>query len=83
MHCGTFGSVAGIANVGRRPTVNGQRVQLEVHLFDFEKDIYGEHVCVSFHQKIRDEIKFDSFDELKEQIQKDCVEARSFHAISE
>lgn len=81
MHCDTFGSVPGIANVGRRPTVNGQHVQLEVHLFNFERDIYGEHACVSFHQKIRDEKKFDSFEDLKLQIQKDCVKAKAFHEI--
>ncbi len=83
MHSGTFGSVPGIANVGRRPTVNGEHVQLEVHLFDFDQDIYGQHVCVSFHQKIRDEKKFESFDDLKQQITLDCVKAKAFHAISE
>lgn len=83
MHSGKFGPVPGIANVGHRPTVNGERVQLEVHLFDFDQDIYGQHVCVSFHQKIRDEIKFESFDDLKDQIKLDCVKARAFHAISE
>jgi riboflavin kinase/FMN adenylyltransferase len=82
MHSGKFGHVPGIANVGRRPTVNGERVQLEVHLFDFEQDIYGQHVCVSFHQKIRDEKKFESFDDLKDQIQLDCVEARKFHQLT-
>jgi len=83
MHSGKFGSVPGIANVGRRPTVNGEHVQLEVHLFDFDQDIYGQHVCVSFHQKIRDEIKFESFDDLRQQITLDCVKAKAFHAISE
>lgn len=83
MHSGKFGSVAGIANVGRRPTVGGEHVQLEVHLFDFDQDIYGQHVCVSFQQKIRDEKKFESFDDLKTQIKLDCVKARTFHAISE
>jgi riboflavin kinase/FMN adenylyltransferase len=83
MHSGKFGPVPGIANVGRRPTVNGERVQLEVHLFNFNQDIYGQHVCVSFHQKIRDELKFESFDDLKEQIKLDCVKAKAFHAINE
>jgi riboflavin kinase/FMN adenylyltransferase len=68
MHSQKHGNIAGIANLGRRPTVDGQRVQLEVHLFDFEQDIYGEQVCVSFQKKIRDEKKFDSFDDLKKQI---------------
>jgi len=72
MHNQKHGDVAGIANLGRRPTVSGERVQLEVHLFDFDQDIYGEQVCVSFQHKIRDEKKFESFDDLKNQIKLDC-----------
>ncbi|MBE9568010.1 MAG: bifunctional riboflavin kinase/FAD synthetase [Proteobacteria bacterium] len=75
MHSRKFGDVAGIANIGRRPTVGGEHVQLEVHLFDFDEQIYGEPVCVSFQHKIRDEKKFDSFDDLKQQIQIDCQKA--------
>jgi len=74
-----LGDVPGIANIGRRPTVDGVRDQLEVHLFDFEKDIYGMNVCVSFHQKIRAEKKFESFELLKQQIELDCVRAREMH----
>ena len=76
MHSHKHGDVAGIANVGRRPTVDGKHVQLEVHLFDFDQTIYGERVCVTFQHKIRDEKKFDSFDELKQQIKLDCEQAR-------
>ena len=76
MHSQKYGDVAGIANLGRRPTVNGERVQLEVHLFDFDQSIYGEHVCVSFQHKIRDEMKFESFDNLKQQILTDCEQAK-------
>ncbi len=76
MHSKKYGDIAGIANLGSRPTVDGERDQLEVHLFDFNETIYGEQVCVSFQHKIRDEIKFDSFDDLKQQIQKDCAEAK-------
>ncbi|VAW53298.1 FMN adenylyltransferase / Riboflavin kinase [hydrothermal vent metagenome] len=76
MHSQKHGDVAGIANLGRRPTVNGERVQLEVHLFDFNQDIYGEQVCVSFQHKIRDEKKFESFDDLKNQIKLDCNQAK-------
>ncbi len=65
----------GIANIGTRPTVDGSRKQLEVHLFDFDRDIYGQHVCIRFIKKIRDEKKFDSFDELKQQIHQDCQQA--------
>lgn len=74
-----LGDVQGIANIGRRPTVDGVRDQLEVHLFDFEKDIYGMNICVSFHHKIRDEKKFDSFELLRQQIELDCVRARELH----
>ncbi len=76
MHSEKHGDIVGIANVGRRPTVNGKRVQLEVHLFDFNEDIYGEQVCVSFQHKIRDEKKFTSIDELKQQIKIDCEQAK-------
>ena len=76
MHSPKYGDVAGIANLGRRPTVDGTHVQLEVHLFDFDESLYGEHICVSFQHKIRNEIKFKSFDDLKQQIQIDCDQAR-------
>ncbi len=66
--------IPGIANVGTRPTVEGgNRVILETHLFDFNKDIYGQYVEVHFKQKIRDEICFQSLDNLKMQIKKDIV----------
>ena len=76
MHSPKYGDIAGIANVGFRPTVDGKHVQLEVHLFDFDESIYGEQICVSFQHKIRDEKKFDSFDDLKQQIKTDCIEAK-------
>lgn len=81
MHSQRHGDVAGIANIGRRPTVDGERVQLEVHLFDFDAQIYGDYVRVSFQRKIRDEIKFESFDALKQQIERDCEQARKDHGI--
>ena len=68
----------GVANVGHRPTVGGTTTQLEVHLFDFSHDIYGELVKVTFLKKIRDEKKFASFDELKIQIQKDAKSAKDY-----
>lgn len=76
MHSQKHGNVAGIANLGNRPTVDGTRMQLEVHLFDFDASLYGEHVCVSFQHKIRNEKKFDSFEQLKQQIKIDCTQAR-------
>ena len=72
--------VKGVANIGTRPTVDGQRTLLEVHLFDFNEDIYGEYVQVEFLNKIRDEVRFDSFDELRQQIERDVQEARAYFA---
>ena len=77
MHSQKHGDIAGVANLGHRPTVNGKRTQLEVHLFDFNESLYGDYVCVSFQHKIRDEKKFESFDDLKQQIQLDCEQARN------
>ena len=78
----TLGEVKGIANVGYRPTVKGDHVRIEVHLFNFNQEIYGESVCIAFHQRIRDEQKFESFDALKNQIQLDSQKAREFHGLT-
>ena len=62
----------GVANVGVRPTVeNTDAVNCETYLLDFEGDLYGEFIIVHFISKIRDIIKFNSLEELKEQIKKD------------
>ena len=68
--------LAGMANLGTRPTVKGKEKLLEVHLFDFNADIYGRHVRVEFVQKLRDEQRFDSLDALKEHIARDERAAR-------
>jgi riboflavin kinase/FMN adenylyltransferase len=68
---------AGVANIGHRPTVNGQRSQLEVHLFDFNSDLYGQFISVALVSKIREEMKFDSFELLHQQIQKDALVAKN------
>lgn len=68
----------GVANIGNRPTVDGTRLQLEVHLFDFDSDIYGQHVQVEFRKKLREERRFDSFDALREQILLDAGQARDY-----
>ncbi len=70
----------GVANVGNRPTVDGTRSLLEVHLFDFNRDIYGSHVHVNFLNKIRNEMKFDSFPQLQQQIKADEEKARVWFA---
>lgn len=62
----------GIANYGLRPTVSsGKKSILEVHILNFDKEIYGETIKVTFFKKIRDEKKFSSLDELKAQIAQD------------
>ena len=53
-------------------------MQLEVHLLNFSSDLYGQHVSVIFLKKLRDEKKFKSLDELKEQIKLDVIEAKLF-----
>ena len=68
----------GVCNVGKRPTLGGTKTLLEVFVFDFDQEIYGENVNVIFRQKCRNEIKFGSFDELKKQIEKDVEKSRGF-----
>ena len=59
-------------------SVWGMKTLLEVHLFDFDDDIYGRHVHVNFIHKLRDERRFDSFDALKTQILRDAEQARAY-----
>ena len=70
--------IKGVANVGVRPTVGAERTLLEVHLFDFDSDIYGEHVQVHFLHKLRDEQKFTDISELMKQIKQDCQQAKLY-----
>ncbi|MFT2091613.1 bifunctional riboflavin kinase/FAD synthetase [Paraglaciecola sp. 2405UD69-4] len=72
----------GVANIGHRPTVNGQRSQLEVHLFGFSGNLYGKFISVALVRKIRQEMKFDSFELLHQQIQKDALEAKIILGVS-
>ncbi len=68
----------GIANIGIRPTVDGKEPLLEVHIFDFDEDIYGRLLTVRFHHKIREEQTFESIDALKKQIHADIEVAREW-----
>jgi len=69
----------GVANLGIRPSIKGEKkLQLEVHLLNFSSDLYGQHVSVIFLKKLRDEKKFKSLDELKEQIKLDVIKAKLF-----
>ncbi|WOH39177.1 bifunctional riboflavin kinase/FAD synthetase [Thalassotalea fonticola] len=73
-------SVYGVANIGSRPTVNGIRQQLEVHIFDFNNDLYGQQIEVALLKKLRAEQRFASLDELTAQIAKDSEQARNYIA---
>ena len=66
----------GMANIGCRPTVGGTSVYLEVHLFDFNADIYDRQIRVEFVQHLRAEQKFPSIEALKEQLEKDSAAAK-------
>lgn len=68
--------VNGVANIGRRPTFDKRDVLMEVHLFDFDGDLYEKHLRVELVAFLRSEQKFDGLDSLKAQIQKDCRVAR-------
>jgi riboflavin kinase/FMN adenylyltransferase len=70
--------VRGVANVGNRPTVDGTRSLLEVHLFDFHREIYGCHVQVEFLHKLRPERRFETIEALKRQIEEDAARARAW-----
>ncbi|OLV19991.1 riboflavin biosynthesis protein RibF [Deinococcus marmoris] len=67
----------GMANVGFRPTVNGKTRRFEVHLFDFEGNLYGKELQVKFFSHLRGEQKFGGLDELKAQLARDADEARA------
>ena len=66
----------GVASVGTRPTVGGTEPILEVHIFDFDRDIYGAHIQVEFVAKLRDEVRFDDIETLRQQMFIDAEQAR-------
>ena len=68
----------GVANVGMRPTINGKRTLLEVHLLDFNQEIYGRYVTVDFCKKLREEVRYPNIDLLKIQIEQDIADARLY-----
>tara|TARA_X000000368_G_scaffold95288_1_gene73008 strand:- start:645 stop:1592 length:948 start_codon:yes stop_codon:yes gene_type:complete len=70
----------GIANMGVRPTVGGTSPVLEIHIFDFNEEIYGNRIEVEFFKKIRNEQKFENLDKLKEQINLDIEETKIYFA---
>lgn len=71
----------GVANLGVKPSIEGDHLpSLEVHLFDYSGDLYGQHLTVEFLHKIRDERKFDSLDDLKAAIAADKQAAKHYLA---
>ncbi|CCQ72297.1 bifunctional riboflavin kinase/FAD synthetase [Magnetospira sp. QH-2] len=72
--------IDGVANLGMRPTYETQGVTLEVHLFDFDEDLYGKHLRVALIEHLRPERKFNGLTELQTQIGKDSAQAREILA---
>tara|TARA_B100001971_G_scaffold213155_1_gene245506 strand:- start:95513 stop:96403 length:891 start_codon:yes stop_codon:yes gene_type:complete len=72
----------GIMNIGKNPTVSDdEQIKVEVHVLDFNRDVYGEEVEVRFKSFVRDEKKFDSLDLLKQQILKDVNTVKEYFEI--
>ena len=74
-------SYEGIANIGSRPTFNKQGLTIEVNVFNFDEDIYGEDISLYFIKRIREEKKFESVDALIQQINADIQEAKTALAM--
>lgn len=71
------GLLDGVASVGTRPTVGGVKPLLEVFVFDFDRDIYGEYITVHFIERLREERKFSDVDAMVAQMHDDVVDARA------
>ncbi len=65
-----------MVNIGLRPTLDMEHVTIEAHLFDFDKDIYGEMITIAFLGRIRDEMRFNSLSQLKMQLHQDSIRAK-------
>ncbi|HQR49244.1 MAG TPA: bifunctional riboflavin kinase/FAD synthetase [Steroidobacteraceae bacterium] len=66
-----------VVSLGTRPTINGTEPLLEVHVFEFDGDLYGKYLDVDFVRRLRDERRFESLDALVEQMHRDAAEARA------
>jgi riboflavin kinase/FMN adenylyltransferase len=67
----------GVANLGIKPTFAGRQYSIEAHIFDFDRDIYGQSIRMEFIERIRDEKSFPDADALVEQIHLDAEQARA------
>jgi riboflavin kinase / FMN adenylyltransferase len=72
-----------VASLGWRPTFDGRDLVLEVHLFDYQADLYGQWLCCAFIERLRDEEKFESVEALRSQMARDCTRARTVLAASQ
>ena len=70
--------VFGMMNIGYNPTVNGETQTIEIHLFDFNEDLYGKHLKIELLERLRDEHKFESVEALKKQLENDKLQALKF-----
>lgn len=68
-----------ITNVGNKPTIGTYNKNVETHIFNFDKELYGKHIKVEFVKRTREERKFDSVEQLSEQIKSDCIMAKAYH----
>jgi riboflavin kinase / FMN adenylyltransferase len=66
----------GMMNIGMRPTVDGKKRTVEVNIFDFDEDIYGQIMKVTLKKSLRNEVKFSGLEELKKQLALDEANAR-------
>ncbi|MNL44013.1 Riboflavin biosynthesis protein RibF [compost metagenome] len=64
-------SFKGMAYIGQRPTINGMTRNIEVNIFDFNQEIYGQYITMTFLQFLREDVKFTGLETLKIQLQKD------------
>lgn len=70
-----------ITNVGVKPTIGQYKKNMETHIFNFNKELYGKHIKIEFLKMTREEVKFLNVEELSAQIAKDCQEAKAFHGL--
>jgi len=79
-NCTNQAIVDGMMNIGIRPTVDGQKKVIEVHIFNFDQDIYEQYITVMVYEFIRGEVKFDGLDALKNQLHQDKITASAILA---
>lgn len=75
--CSKYKKLDGMLNIGQRPTVGGENKTIEVHIFNFNDDIYDAEISIQFIERVREEQKFASLDELKQQLQQDEKEVKA------